>query len=89
MSTTIPWIPNDQQIGERLKDVIMNRRRGLKKMYGETEAELNTSLERPVNRGEEMVRKLVTEMGCPCLIAKDLTVLTLYDLAILIGTFRC
>jgi len=82
-------MPTGQQIGERLKDVIMNRRRGLKKMYGETEAELDKSLKEPIIRGEEMVRKLVTEMRCPCLIAKDLAILTLYDLAILIGAFWC
>ena len=65
----------------------MNGRRCLKNMYGRTEEELNEILEGPINRGEEMARNLVLEMGCPCLIAKDLTVLTLYDVAILIGMF--
>ncbi|PUU79858.1 hypothetical protein B9Z19DRAFT_1045955 [Tuber borchii] len=62
----------------------MNQRKGLKNMYGETEEELNKSLEAPIKRGEEMARKLITEMGCSREIAIDLTVLALYDVAILI-----
>ncbi|PUU80831.1 hypothetical protein B9Z19DRAFT_1106808 [Tuber borchii] len=53
-------------------------------MYGETEDELNKNLEAPIKRGEEMARKLITEMGCSREVAKDLAVLTLYDVAILI-----
>ena len=82
-------IPSGENIGERLKDLIMNHRRGLKNMYGETEDELNKSLEAPIKRGEEMARKLITEMGCSREVAIDLTVLTLYDVAILICMFRC
>ena len=77
------------QIGERLKGLIMDRRKGLQKMYGETEAELDKSLRAPIEKGVEMARKLVSEMGCNVEIAKDLTVLTLYDVAILIGMFWC
>jgi len=77
---------NSNQISEWLKDVIINHRKGLQKMYGETEAELNESLEVPIKRGEEMARKLVT-MGCNIEVAKNLTLLTLYDVAILIGMF--
>jgi len=69
--------------------VITNRQRGLGKLYGETEAELDRRLEAPIKKGEEMARKLITETGCPLEIAKDLTVLTLYDVAILIGIFWC
>jgi len=58
-------------------------------MYGKTQDELDKSLEDPIRRGEEMARKLITEMECGVEMAKDLTVLTLYDLAILIGIFRC
>ena len=58
-------------------------------MYGGTEAELDKSLKVPIKRGEDMAGKLVTEMGCPPEIAKDLTILTLYDVAILIGKFLC
>ena len=82
-------IPNGEQIGIWLRDVIINHRKGLQKMYGETEAELDKSLEAPIKKGEEMARKLVTEMGCWGEIAKDLTVLTLYDVAILIGMLWC
>ena len=80
--------PSGEKIGERLKDLIMNQRKGLKNMYGETEEELNNSLEAPITRGEEMARKLITEMGCSREIAIDLTVLALYDVAILIRMFR-
>jgi len=81
-------VPSGEKIGERLKDLIMNQRKGLKNMYGETEEELNNSLEAPITRGEEMARKLITEMGCSREIAIDLTVLALYDVAILIRMFR-
>ena len=78
-------VPSGEKIGERFKDLIMNHRKGLKNMYGETEDELNESLKAPIKRGEEMARKLITEMQCTCEVAKELTVLTLYDVAILIG----
>ena len=87
--STAPLVPSSEKIGKRLKDLIMNDRQGLRKMYGETEDELNRNLEAPIQRGEEMARKLITEMGCIPEIAKDLTVLTLYNVAILIGMFRC
>ena len=80
-------IPNgQQQISEWLKDIIINHRKGLRKMYGETEAELDKSLKVPIKRGEEMTRRLIT-MGCNMEDAKNLTLLTLYDVAILIGMF--
>jgi len=79
---------NSQRTTERLKDVITNHRKGLQKMYGETEAELDKCLEMPTKRGDEMARKLIKEMGCNGMVAKDLSVLTLYDVAILIGMFR-
>jgi len=88
MSTTSP-VPSGEEIGERLKDLIMNCRKGLKNMYGETEEELGKYLGAPIQRGEEMARKLITEMRCGREVAKDLTVLTLYDVAILIGMFWC
>ena len=78
---------NGERIGGRLKDVITNHRKGLRKMYGETEAELDKCLEVPSKRGEEMARKLITEMGCSLETTQDLTILTLYDVAILIGMF--
>ncbi|PUU80840.1 hypothetical protein B9Z19DRAFT_1078446 [Tuber borchii] len=46
--------------------------------------ERNLKVNVPIRRGEEMARKLVADMGCPLDIAKRLTVLTLYDVAILI-----
>ena len=80
-------IPNgQQQISKWLKDVIINHRGGLQKMYGETEAELDESLKVPITKGVEMARKLVG-MGCNIEVAKNLTVLTLYDVAILMGMF--
>ena len=78
-----------ESIRENLIDLIMNRRRGLENMYGNTEDKWDKILEAPINQGEEMARKLITEMGCNRGIAKDLTVLTLYDVAILIGMFWC
>ena len=77
-------VPTGQQISEWLKNVIITHRKGLQKMYGETETELDKSLEVPIRKGEEMVRKLVT-MGCNIEVAKNLTLLTLYDVSILIG----
>ena len=53
-------------------------------MYGETEADLDKILKVLITRGEEMARKLVI-MGCNSEDAKNLTLLTLYDVAILIG----
>ena len=82
-------VPRGEAISERFKDLIMNRREGLKNMYGETEDELDKSLEMPIERGEEMARKLITEMGCSREVAIDLTVLTLYDVAILICMSPC
>ena len=80
-------IPNGEEIRRRLKDLIMKERKGLQKMFGDTEAELDEGLTAPIKRGEEMARKLVNKMGCNRMIAKELTVLTLYDVAILIGMF--
>ena len=53
-------------------------------MYGETEADLDKILKVLITRGEEMARKLVI-MGCNSEDAKNLTLLTLYDVATLIG----
>ena len=78
-----------KHISETLEDVIINQRKGLRNMYGETGVELDKSLKMPITRGEEMARNLVADMGCPLEVAKDLTVLTLYDVAILIGMFWC
>jgi len=79
---------NSQRTIGRLKDVITNHRKGLQKMYGGTGAELDKCLEMPTKRGDEMARNLTKEMGCNGMVAKDLSVLTLYDVAILIGMFR-
>ncbi|PUU80836.1 hypothetical protein B9Z19DRAFT_973456 [Tuber borchii] len=77
-------IPNgQQQISKWLKDVIINHRKGLQEMYGETEVELDKSLKVPITKGVEMARKLVG-MGCNIEVAKNLTLLTLYDVAVLI-----
>jgi len=83
------FIPTGEEIGKRLKDLIKKDREGLQKMYPGGDTELDEILKAPIERGEEMARKLVTEMGCTGEVAKDLTVLTLYDVAILIGMFWC
>ncbi|PUU82953.1 hypothetical protein B9Z19DRAFT_1073820 [Tuber borchii] len=64
----------------------MNHRKGLQKIYGGTESDLDRTLEVPIKKGVEMMRSLMseTEMACDRETAKDLTVLTLYDVAILI-----
>ena len=82
-------IHKGRHVSETLEDVIINRRKGLQNMYEGTGAELNKSLKVPIKRGEGMARKLVADMGCPLEVAKDLTVLTLYDVAILIGMLWC
>lgn len=78
-----------KEIGNKLKDVIMNQRKGLQKIYGRTESDLDRTLEAPIKKGVEMVRSLMSEMACDRETAKDLTVLTLYNVAILIGMFSC
>ncbi|PUU79846.1 hypothetical protein B9Z19DRAFT_1045931 [Tuber borchii] len=78
------FIPTGEEIGKRLKNLIKSDRKGLQKIYPGDDAELDKILKAPTERGEEMARKLVMEMGCSGEIAKDLTVLTLYDVAILI-----
>jgi len=80
-------IPGGQEIGKKLKDVIINRQKDLQEIYGRTEQELDKSLGVPIKKGEEMARKLIEDMGCPPEVATELTVLTLYDVAILIGTY--
>jgi len=79
-----------QEIREMLKRVIMKKRKGLQNFYGETAAELDTRLEAPSRMGAEMANKLMEPepegMGCTPEIAQVLTVLTLYDVAILIGS---
>ena len=80
-------VPSSEVIAKRLKDFIANRGQGLRNMYGETGDESKRRLGVAIESGEEMTRKLITEMGCTGEVAKDLVVLTLYDVAILIGTF--
>ncbi|PUU80825.1 hypothetical protein B9Z19DRAFT_682455 [Tuber borchii] len=76
-------IPDNEKIREKLKGVITNCQKDLRKIYGETERVLGRRLEAPTKKGVEMAKKLI-EMGCNPEVAKDLTVLTLYDVAILI-----
>ena len=82
-------LPGRERISERLRDFLMRQRRSLRNMYGKTETELNESLEAPIKRGEEMARKLIMEMECPGEVVEELIVLTLYNVAILIGMFWC
>ena len=74
-----------EMISKGLKDLVREHRKGLGNMYGTTEDQLNKSLEEPIKRAEQMARRLIEEMGCGAMVANDLTVLTLYDVAILIG----
>jgi len=85
----IKLIPDCEEIGKRLKDLINKDRKGLRKMYGGGEGELDEILKDPMKDGAEMARELICDMGCTRAIAKDLAVLTLYDVAILIGMFWC
>ena len=85
--TSTPPVPSGEEIGEKLKDFIGRRGQGLRNMYGQPGGEQNGKLEGPIRKGEEMAKILIREMGCTGEVAKDLTVLTLYDVAILIGTF--
>ncbi|KAG0641321.1 hypothetical protein HOY80DRAFT_1113316 [Tuber brumale] len=77
-------IPTAEVIGTKLLGVIRRDREGLRNMYGKTEVEWNKTLEAQIKRGEEMARKLIREMECSYEVALDLTVLTLYDVVILI-----
>jgi len=77
-------VPTGEQVSERLKDIIINHRKGLQKMYGETELELDKNLKAQIKKGEEMARNLI-KMGRNNEVTKNLTLLTLYDVAILIG----
>ena len=74
-----------KEISNILKDVIMNHRKGLQNIYGRTD--LDGTLRMQIKKGVEMVRSLTSEMACDRETAKDLTVLTLYNVAILIGMF--
>lgn len=74
-----------EMISKGLKDLVREHRKGLENMYGTTEDQLNKSLEEPIKRAEQMAGRLIEEMGCSAMVANDLTVLTLYDVAILIG----
>jgi len=82
-------VPDDKEIGNRLKDLIKNNRKGLQKIYSGEESELEKILKDPIKKGVEMARQLIQEEKCSFEIAKDLTVLTLYDIAILIGMSWC
>ncbi|KAG0641323.1 hypothetical protein HOY80DRAFT_919114 [Tuber brumale] len=77
-------VPDAMEISAKLRNVILKDRKGLRNMYGRTEVELDKNLEMPIKMGEEMARKLIREMGCSYEVAVDLTVLALYDVAILI-----
>lgn len=82
---------SQDEISKRFKDLILEERKGLQKMYGETEADLDRNLDVQIKKGEEMAKNLMDEkrMGYDRETAKDLTVLMLYDVAILIGMSWC
>jgi len=83
-------VPDDEEIGNRLRDLMKQDRKGLQKIYNVNgEEELDKILKDPIKKGVEMASKLIEEKECSFEIAKDLTVLTLYDVAILIGMFWC
>ena len=70
-----------ERISKRLQEVLQN-------INEKTKGPLYQGLEGSIKKGEKMVSKLV-EMGCCVEVAIDLTVLTLFDVAILIGMFWC
>ncbi|PWW79091.1 hypothetical protein C7212DRAFT_22977, partial [Tuber magnatum] len=75
-------VPTAADIGKKLKEVILTHRTDLQKMYG---AEgLDNKLKEEIKRGVKMAKELIEDMGCTYEIAKALTVLTLYNVAILI-----
>ena len=82
-----PRAPSGKEVGKRLSDFIERGGDGLKNMYFEAGGKPNGWLKQGIKCGEGMAKKLITEMGCTGEVAKDLTVLTLYDVAILIGAF--
>lgn len=77
--------PIRKMISKRLKNLV-ERRDFLQNIHGNTEEQIGKSLEDSIQKGEEMVRTLV-EMKCGVEVAIEFTLLTLYDVAILIGTF--
>jgi len=79
-------VPSREMISNGLEELVMEHRKGLQNMYGTTETELDEDLKAQIDRGVVMAGKLV-DMGCGPEVAKDLTALTLYDVAILIGMF--
>jgi len=76
-------VPSREMISDRLKELVMGH---LQNMYGATKMGLDEDLKAQIDRGVVMAGKLV-DMGCGPEVAKDLTALTLYDVAILIGMF--
>ncbi|KAG0128932.1 hypothetical protein HOY82DRAFT_611481 [Tuber indicum] len=84
MVDPVAKVPGATGITIKLRNVILKDRKGLQNMYGRTEADLNKSLQMPIEIREEMTRKLIKEMGCSYEAAVDLAVLTLYDATILI-----
>lgn len=70
-----------QLIGRRLRKAWQN-------ISGKTTGPLDKDPEGWIDHGEEIVREF-REMGCSYEIAIELTSLTLYDVAILIGMFWC
>jgi len=82
-----PWrrVPSSREIGDRLQDFIRNGGEGLRNMYDNAGDGPNRGLKMAIRTGEVMATRLITEMECTPGVAKDLSVLTLYDVAILIG----
>ena len=70
-----------EMIGRRLRKVWKN-------INGKTAEPLDKDLEGWVENGKEIVRTL-KEMGCSYEVAIELTSLTFYNVAILIGMFWC
>ena len=80
-------VPIREMISEGLKNLV-GHRDFLQNIYGNTEEQMDKSLECSIRKGVEMVKTLV-EMKCSVEVAIELTLLTLYDVAILIGMFWC
>ncbi|KAG0641317.1 hypothetical protein HOY80DRAFT_1021395 [Tuber brumale] len=58
-----PPVLDAKEFNAKLKDLIMNGRTDLHNMYGRREAESHTSLQMPIQKGEEITRNLVPGMG--------------------------
>lgn len=71
----------ETEVFHHFKDFIADEKKGLEKFYNDT------SLKTAAKRGKKMIEALQND-GCGKEVAKDMALLTLYDIVILIGKNR-